>query len=63
MRDRKGVDPDGKGGGDLGGVEGAIFSKRKKHRKFEIERQFYKKKGTNFKTTETTNTKVWMRRD
>lgn len=59
MRDRKGVDPDGKGGGDLGGVEGAIFSKRK----FEIERQFYKKKGTNFKTTETTNTKVWMRRD
>lgn len=31
MRDRKGVDPDERGGGeDLGGVEGVIFSKRKK---------------------------------
>lgn len=66
MRDRKEVDPDGRGGGeDLGGVEGVIFSKRKKitsdTENLKLKDNFTKK-DTNFKT-ETTNTKIWMRRD
>lgn len=67
MRDRKRIDPGGREGEeDLGGVEGAIFNRREKSLPTQkIVRQFYqkKKKGTNFKTTGTTTTKVWMRRD
>lgn len=66
MRDRKGIDPGGREGEeDLGGVEGAIFNKREKS--LPTQKNFktilLKRKGTNFKTTETTKTKVWMRRD
>lgn len=65
MRDRKRIDPGGREGEeDLGGVEGAIFNNREKSLATQkILRQFYQKKGTNFKTTGTTKTKVWIRRD